>query len=264
MTPAILNRLRNEVWDIAPNYLESYISSIEQAAKLEDVSNLKMSREAASLVSQHGDVAVIDIGGVTGKRLDVWEKWFGMVDYDDIAEALDMCQGEDSIKNIVLSFNSPGGSHIGTQECADLIHASTKPVYAFTDCCMASAAYYLGSQAKAIFATPTAMVGSIGCIMVRRDDSGMLSNLGINITAFYRGKHKADGRIFKPLSKAESADLNAFVEKAYSDFKSTVLRARTPSDEVFESKIYHAETAIELGLADGLVNNLQEVFAVIS
>jgi len=215
-------------------------------------------------MSQVGSVAVIEANGVTGKRVDWFEKLMGMVDYDDITDAIAIAEGDDSIESIVLSFDSPGGSHTGTQEAADVIRNSSKPIYAFTDGMMASAAYYLGSQAKAIYASPTAIVGSIGSILVRQDNSSYLENLGVKITAFAKGKHKADGRSFKAMSKEESETLDSFVGKAYDDFKSTVLRSRAPSNEVFDSKIYHANDAVGVGLIDGVVNSRSELIGFLA
>jgi len=264
MTPSLQNRLKNDVWDIAPSYLESYVESARGASELVSALGMQGERNSSSIISQRGPVAIIEVNGVTGKRLDWFERMVGMVDYDDVTEAILAAQQDDSIENIILSFDSPGGAHTGTQEAADVIHQSSKPIYAFTDSCMASAAYYLGSQATAVYATPTALVGSIGSILVREDHSGYLKSMGVKITAFARGKHKAEGRSFQPMSKEESDNLNAFVEKAYNSFKASVLRSRSPEKEVFDSRIYHAEDAVKVGLADGIVSSLDELISFLS
>lgn len=239
------------------------MASLETHTELMSRINLEPKQPEARLLERVNNIGVIHINGVSGKRLDWFEKWMGMVDYDDISEALSIAENDESIDKIVLSIDSPGGSSIGTQEVADHIHSLSTPVYAFTDSYMASAAYYMGSQARAIYATPTSIVGSIGTILIRRDESKMLENLGIKITAIFQGKHKADGQPFKPISKEEKKDLESFIAEHHDQFKATVSRARKVNPEVFESKAYRSSTALEMGLIDGMVNNLSEVLALL-
>ena len=55
-----------------------------------------------------------------------------------------------------------------------------KPVYAFSSGLMCSAAYWVASQAQAIYVTPSARVGSIGVVQPVVDESEALRSQGVD------------------------------------------------------------------------------------
>ncbi len=77
-----------------------------------------------------------------------------------------MAASNPNIAAIVLQIDSPGGEVSGTQQLADVIKSVQKPVVAFVDGMMASAALWIGSAADEIIAsTPQDIIGSIGTMM---------------------------------------------------------------------------------------------------
>jgi len=71
-----------------------------------------------------------------------------------------------NISAIVLHIDSPGGTVDGTEALANIIRNTNKPVVAFADGLMASAALWIGSAANEIIAsTDTDEIGSVGVIM---------------------------------------------------------------------------------------------------
>jgi protease-4 len=71
-----------------------------------------------------------------------------------------------NISAIVLHIDSPGGTVDGTEALANIIRNTHKPVVAFVDGLMASAALWIGSAANEIIAsTDTDEIGSVGVIM---------------------------------------------------------------------------------------------------
>ncbi len=82
----------------------------------------------------------------------------------------------DDIKAVFLDIDSPGGTVAGTPELAAAVASlnERKPVYAFSSGLMCSAAYWIASQARAIYATPSAQVGSIGVVQAVIDNSAAL------------------------------------------------------------------------------------------
>ena len=268
MTPQLLNKLRNEVWCIDPSYLEVYLSQVGQTetmASLSSLAEMSEANEPHPLTEIYGETAVITITGVVGKRLDFFERMMGGTDYDEVSEALAEAEGREDVRNLILHLDTPGGGGIGLQELASQIAAASKPVYAFTDMMMASAGYWIGSQAKAIYSTESAKVGSIGAVIVHQDVSGMMERIGIKTTAFFKGPHKIDGAGFKPLSTDEKAELNGRISTIYDVFKKAVTKARKGkvSAEVFESKIYDGRKALDLGLTDGHVTGLPQLLQLI-
>ena len=268
MTPDLLNKLRNDVWCIEPSYLEVYLSSIGQTetmANLSSLSELNAANSPDSMLDVRGESAVVTVSGVLGKRLGFFEKLFGGADYDEISEALAEAEAREDVRNVVLHFDTPGGGGIGLPELAQQVSGMSTPVYAFTDTMMASAGYWLGSQAKAVYSTPSAKVGSIGAVIVHQDISGLLEKMGIKTKAFFKGSHKIDNASFKPLTKSEEEALQERISIVYGLFVDAVKSARKSkvSSEVFDSKLYDGSEALELGLTDGHVTGLPQLLELI-
>ncbi len=70
-----------------------------------------------------------------------------------------------NIAAIVLKIDSPGGTVDGTEALANIINSVKKPVVAFVDGLMASAAFWIGSAAQEIIcSTDTDTIGSVGVV----------------------------------------------------------------------------------------------------
>src|SRR5262245_19052254 len=80
----------------------------------------------------------------------------------DLQAAID----DPSVRAILFNIDSPGGQVEGISDLAEAIRSagSKKPIGAFSDGTMASAAYWLGSAAKRITVSDTALVGSLGVV----------------------------------------------------------------------------------------------------
>lgn len=112
-------------------------------------------------------VAVIDITGILTKSLSFFSFLFGGTSMRDVADAFIAAMTDEEITSIMLHIDSPGGTVDGTQELADLIFAARgqKPIMAYSDGQITSAAYWIGSAADAIYLSgDTVMAGSIGVV----------------------------------------------------------------------------------------------------
>src|SRR6185295_17363940 len=78
--------------------------------------------------------------------------------------------------------------------------AKRKNVVAFTDSLMASAAYYIASAAKAIYATPSSTVGSIGTALELVNITEALKQRGLSVELFTSDKYKQAGHPARPLT----------------------------------------------------------------
>jgi signal peptide peptidase SppA len=213
-------------------------------------------------------VAVIPIDGVISKRMNLFTQISGGVStqllQSDFAAAL-----EDPLAHsILLLIDSPGGSIDGLQQAADDIRAArgVKPVYAFADGLMASAAYWIGSAAEKVFsASDTTAVGSIGVIAKHTDYSKSQERDGLKVTDIYAGKYKAVGSPDAPLSDEGRAVLQSQVDHAYSVFVDAVAKnrgvpTRTVLDKMADGRIFIGKQAVEAGLVDGIAS-MPEVIA---
>lgn len=215
-------------------------------------------RRASEPPATQGGVAVIKVHGVITKAASFWTEFFGGTSTDALQAAVLAARDDQAVSSIVLHFDSPGGGVYGVDETADIIAAvaKRKPVVAFTDGLMASAAYWLASAATRIVATPSAEVGSIGVYAVHFDHSGELAEAGIVPTLIKAGEHKAEGNPFQPLSDEDRAALQARIDETYGRFTRRVAKGRgvpvdTARGAAFGAgRVVGAAQAVEAGMAD--------------
>lgn len=211
------------------------------------------------------DTALIYFDGVIDKHLSLFElDCYGGVDLDDIDAALAQVANDDQIRNVMLVFNSPGGSVIGVEETANKVYAlgQEKNVKSFTDSVCASGAIYIASQATEFFATASSYVGSIGVILALLDFSKQLEMDGITPNIIKNGKYKGMGSALKPLTDEERAIFQATSNKIYGMFTAAVLRGRPDvSDETMQGQCFFGSDAVEAGLVDAIVPDLAAALA---
>ncbi len=141
-------------------------------------------------------IGIVAIDGPIVKDPNLFDRlFFGASDMDAISAALEEAGERPDVKGVLLDINSPGGTVIGTPELANAVRqlARDKYVYAFTDGMMASAAYWIGSQADAIYATPSSRVGSVGVLQTVTNRTDQLKMRGVTVETFSAGKYKSAG-----------------------------------------------------------------------
>lgn len=186
-------------------------------------------RALANLTAPRVDagVAVLPIRGELTKAARFGP--LGMLDYEVALRKLAVRPDVDAI---VLAIDSPGGTVDGTPRLAGVVRqvAQQKPVVAFADGLMASAAYWIGAQASAIIAAPFAVIGSIGTLLVHTDFSVMLEKAGIRVTMLTApaSTEKTEGNPFEPLPKEVKAKLTAELGRINDAFIGAV-RAQRPN-----------------------------------
>lgn len=209
----------------------------------------------------NGYTAVIPVNGVLIKGVsELDEECFGLCNTDRISQALDEAMADDSVKDIVLEFNSPGGETLGIEVLGRKINqlSKTKPIYGWTDSQSASAAYWLMSQCNVICLAPDAQVGSVGVYCMLQDYSKALEKDGITVNAIFAGKYKMLGHGFKPLADEERNILQADIDNTYIKFKSAITSKRTINDDDLQGLMYEGQTAIDKGYADLTSDSLTE------
>jgi signal peptide peptidase SppA len=132
-----------------------------------------------------------------------------------------------------------------------------KPIMAYADGQMTSAAYLIGSAADKVYASKTARVGSIGVIMAHYDYSKAQEMRGVKKTYLYSGKYKAMGHDSEPLSDEAKAYLQGHLDDYYTMFVDMVAQQRgvdskTVLEKMADGKIFIGKKAIEPGLIDGI------------
>ena len=259
-------------WAIVPEKFKEIIEVYQTHMKGEKIdldvfkSGIKFEREnndQEDLYDVINGVAVIDIQGILSKKLSFFSRFFGGTSTQAIAESIKVALNDPTVRTILLNVDSPGGSVDGTAELAQLIFESReqKPIIAFTDGMMASAAYWIGAAADKIYiSSDTTQTGSIGVIATLVDYSQMFEKAGINVTQIVAGKYKNVGSPYKPLSAEDKKIIQNEVDYIYSVFVNTIAKYRNVSAEHVLSvmatstppPVFIGKQAIDAGLVDGV------------
>jgi len=213
-----------------------------------------------TLVTEDG-LAIVPVRGVLAKRMNLMTQFSGgtstQVLMNDFKQALE----DDDVSAILLDIDSPGGTVDGTEAIADLVYESrgVKPIVAFVNGMMASAAYWIGSAADTIIAEETGEVGSVGVVQIHYDYSRADEKRGVKRSMIYAGKYKTMGNDSEPLSADAKDYLQQGVDYVYSIFVNTVSRNRGVSVETVlkdmaEGRLFMGRQALDAGLIDTIGN----------
>ena len=251
--------LQSREWLILPESLQSMIAAAESAARVPG--NLQGSPRESPLISVSSGVATVDICGPIMRNPDAFDRIMnGATDSEEIHAALQQAGERPDVHSVFLNIDSPGGTVIGTPELAAAVSAlnEKKPVCAFSSGLMASAAYWIASQASAIYATPSARVGSIGVIQTVMDQSARLAAAGIKVEVFTAGKFKAMGHPATSLTDSQREHIQANLSEIAADFHAAVLaKGRKVPAEAMEGQTFSGRQAEKVQLATMVPNRAE-------
>lgn len=261
-TAAIPRRCDDPVgWAVMP----SVIDRVASLRRSNNVTQKAIPSVEVRLVSVEGvEIAVVGIHGILtrwGFRDDVSGS------SEIMADVLRRLAADVTVRGIILDVDSPGGSTGGISNLADAIHDARqrKPVVAVVNELAASGAYWVASQASAIFAVNSlSRVGSIGAYTVIVDASEALKNYGITINVFRSGPLKGAG--IDGLSDPQRKALQRQVDDVATIFKSAITRGRGIDGKLLEGlstgEVYSPTFAKSAGLIDGVLSFNEAVYIV--
>ena len=213
------------------------------------------------LLTIEDGIGVIAIEGAILRKPDLFARVFlGATSSEEIGEALREAAGRHDIRAVFLNIDSPGGTVAGTPELAAAVASlnERKPVYAFSSGLMCSAAYWVASQARAIYATPSAQVGSIGVVQAVIDSSAAIDKAGIKVEVFSVGKYKAMGAPGTVLTDDQRELIQSNLAEIAAEFHDAVLsRGRAIPAEAMEGQTFSGKQAQRHNLA-GMVPDRAE------
>jgi len=209
-----------------------------------------------------GGTAVIPVQGFLAMGLTKFDKMTGASDMGDIGDAIDEMLANPAVKRIAFEIDSPGGTVVGTPELADKIASIPLPTMSYARKLMASGAYYTGSQADYVLASPSAVVGSIGVIAVDESYQAAFDAMGIKVEVFRAGKYKAPNIAGEGYTQDMRAMEQATVEAMAEEFKQTVLRKRSMANRAdMEGQVFTGREAANKNLITGLASSFAEALA---
>ena len=218
-------------------------------------------RQTANSVSG-GGIAVLPLYGVITQRGNMIEDVSGpgSVSTQKFASALRQALADESVSQILIDIDSPGGSVYGVAELADEIVAARtqKPIIAIANSLAASAAYWIGCSASEFYVTPGGEVGSIGVWQAHFDYSQALAAEGVTPTLISAGTYKVEGNPYAPLEPEAQAFMQSRVDDYFLAFSKAVAKGRgVPIAQVRngmgQGRVLGADAALEQKMVDGIV-----------
>jgi signal peptide peptidase SppA len=280
MSFSLIRSIAAQPWLIEPDYAQQVAPFIAgllsgntiQWDQQENVTLLIASSPATAVRSagspaddiSPGSVAIYKIQGPLMKQ----DQFCGPKGMDSMAAEFEALDANTNVDAIVLQINSPGGTVAGTESLARTIAGMKKPVIAYVDGSMSSAAYWVGSSAKHIMMSGrTSAVGSIGTLFSMADVQPVLEKAGVKFHTI-RATRSTD----------KNADYELAMQGSYDNMRTKVLdplnKAFTESveanrsgkidlakEDVLTGKMYLGKAAIKAGLADSM-GSLQDAVAM--
>ena len=179
--------------------------------------------------ARESGIAVIPVLGVIEQRMHS-----AGTSIEEIEMAFDAAIASKRVDGIVFDVDSPGGGVIGLPEFAEKIraHIGVKPIASISNGLMASAALWLGSAAKEVWAIRSGDTGSLGVYVLHIDESKALEDEGVVVTEFSAGKFKTEGAPWAPLTEEAAEFFQERVNEVYGWFVTAMaeFRGDTPAN----------------------------------
>jgi protease-4 len=159
---------------------------------------------------------------------------------------------------VVVYVNSRGGSVTASESIRLALEnlGSQKPLVVVMGPVAASGGYWVSTPGKMIFAQPNTITGSIGVIMGKFADVGILKKFFLNMDSIHRGENIGIYEPAAPFTIRERAILEGHIHQIYDMFLDRVTKSREMEldtvDEIGRGKIWTGRQALENGLIDSL------------
>ncbi|VDH16877.1 Protease 4 [Algoriella xinjiangensis] len=150
---------------------------------------------------QPGSIAILPIKGAILK----YSQWCGPMGTKTMGTYLDEWKKSENIVGVLCDFDSGGGQCSGTPELASKIKSFSKPIVAYTDGMICSAAYWLASACDYIIANEYCDdIGSIGTMAKGVIVDGIIEKAGGKIIEEYATASTEKNNTFRELKKGNS------------------------------------------------------------
>jgi signal peptide peptidase SppA len=178
-----------------------------------------------------------------------------------VAKTLEKAFATKNARAVALVINSPGGSPVQSRQIylriRQLAHEKNLQVMVFCEDVAASGGYMLACAGDEIYCDPSSILGSIGVVGGSFGMTELISKIGVERRLYTAGEHKAMLDPFLPENPDDVARLKSIQREIHAIFidlvkKSRGTRLKGADDLLFSGEYWAGETAVSLGLADGI------------
>ena len=192
-----------------------------------------------------------------------------IVDDTELVERLDEIAGNSSVKALIVSINSPGGTTYGGEQTYKAIRrvAARKPVVSDVRTLAASAGYMIAIAGDQIVAGETSITGSIGVIFQYPQLKGLLDKIGVSLEEIKSAPLKAEPSPFHAPPEGAKAAMQAMVDDSFAWFVDLVAeRRKVPRPEALrlaDGRVFTGRQAAKEKLIDkvGGIKDIRDYLA---
>jgi protease-4 len=168
-------------------------------------------------------------------------------------------------EGVIIDINSPGGTPVQAAIIHDAIIAFKnkyhKKVIIVGEDLLTSGAYYVAVSADKIYVNPNTLIGSIGVIMKGFGFVDIMKKIGVERRVYIAGNAKDRLDPFLPQTPEDLKKIQEVMGEVHQNFVNAVLEGRkdklhAESIALFNGDFWSGQTALALGLVDGLGNLL--------
>lgn len=207
-------------------------------------------------INNSESIGLLAVYGALGKGF--WDA--ALVSYQDIQSGIEAMLNDESIKEIVLLLDSPGGSCIGLFTCCDYIKKATesKPIHAFISGEACSAAYAIATACSDIVIEKDSDTGCCGAFAKAMEyDAEYIKEKEGLLSRIFRSKN-APKKNLSPVTDEEAAkELQERIDDLGSEYMALVAENRQLEKDVCEETfgqgaVVSASYALEHGMVDAI------------
>ena len=180
-------------------------------------------------------------------------------------EAIEELAEDDSVKAVIITINSPGGTTAGGEELYEALGQlrAAKPTVAVIKELGASAAYMTAIATDHIFARRLSIVGSIGVLYQHVNAGKLLETVGVDLDKVASGPLKAEPDFDEPMEGAPRASIAALVDDSFQWFVDIVAErrglTRPAALALADGRIVTGRVGLEAGLIDAIGGELEAI-----
>ncbi|MBL0371820.1 signal peptide peptidase SppA [Rhizobium sp. KVB221] len=190
-------------------------------------------------------------------------------DNGELIERLDKIARKDTVKALIVSISSPGGTTYGGEQLYKAIRkvSAKKPVVSDVRTLAASAGYMVAIAGDQIVAGDTSITGSIGVIFQYPQIQSLLDKIGVSLEEIKSTPLKAEPSPFHNASEEAKSVMRATVMDTYDWFVDLVAERRglskTEALKVADGRVFTGRQAVKEKLVDK-IGGMDEIRAFLT
>ena len=289
MIPQILTRLRSEPWALTQAGFVTLANQLHRAeSALERFTMPRATLFETGVVGPvwctgeplipqlevFGRCAVVHVNGVLANGVGAIDAYFcEAYDYAWLCEFAEQAAAIPGVKNLLVNWNSPGGSVVGLEEAAarlDAVAGRGLTLEHYSARLVASAAYRLTLNGRLTVAQ-SAQVGCVGSILSAMDSSQAAKSAGYEMHVFTSdglgnsAPLKSLGVPFTPITDQQKQFLQGVTHEAARWFRAAVDAARPDATgPAMLGGWDFGKTAVANGIADDVIDQIEQLVAILA